>query len=195
MRLYLIAYLSSFLHHSTAVSITPGVYVRTSTSGFTSTASEYLNHYGYFRLRLQRPITCLVFKVAKSAWLHFTHQTGTSLFPYINIFATYSWLLHQNFSSSISKQTFFQDILLLQRRQIMFATSTGQQCSEFFRTNIYTYIRTSIIEHSVILRTYGFSRSVNILPSLCEHLSFLFFLYQWAVPTFKNFLPHICTLS
>ncbi len=29
---------------------------------------------------LQRPITCLVFKVAKSAWLHFTHQTETSLF-------------------------------------------------------------------------------------------------------------------
>ena len=29
---------------------------------------------------LQRPITCLVFKVAKSAWLHFTHQTEISLF-------------------------------------------------------------------------------------------------------------------
>ncbi len=36
---------------------------------------------------LQRPITCLVFKVAKSAWLHFTHQTEISLFTtfFINI--------------------------------------------------------------------------------------------------------------
>ena len=35
---------------------------------------------------LQRPITCLVFKVAKSAWLHFTHQTGTSLFSAFSIY-------------------------------------------------------------------------------------------------------------
>ena len=35
---------------------------------------------------LQRPITCLVFKVAKSAWLHFTHQTETSLFSTFYIY-------------------------------------------------------------------------------------------------------------
>jgi hypothetical protein len=40
-----------------------------------------------FTLRLQQPITCLVFNVAKSACLHFTHQTETSLFSYINILA------------------------------------------------------------------------------------------------------------
>jgi len=35
---------------------------------------------------LQRPITCLVFKVAKSAWLHFTHQTEISLFTTFYIY-------------------------------------------------------------------------------------------------------------
>jgi hypothetical protein len=45
---------------------------------------HFRGHFVYIyvhpHLHSSRPITCLVFKVAKSAWLHFTHQTETSLF-------------------------------------------------------------------------------------------------------------------
>jgi hypothetical protein len=87
--------------------------------------------------------------VAKSAWLHFTHQTETSpelwdgatvntlFFPSnsVNIFEinpaelTISLLL-------LAHKHFFRTTFPLQRRQIMFATSTGRQWqrSEFFYT-------------------------------------------------------------
>ncbi len=41
-------------------------------------------------LHSSRPITCLAFKVAKSAWLHFTHQTETSLLSTFSTFYIYA---------------------------------------------------------------------------------------------------------
>ncbi len=104
-----------------------------------------------FTLLLQRPITCLAFKVAKSAWLHFTHQTETSpelwdgatvntlFFPrhFVNIFETNPAELTISLLLLAHKH-FFQDYSTfpLQCRQIMFATYTGRQWqrSEFFYT-------------------------------------------------------------
>jgi hypothetical protein len=48
-------------------------------------AAIFVYIYVHPHLHSSRPITCLVFKVAKSAWPHFTHQTETSLFSILYI--------------------------------------------------------------------------------------------------------------
>jgi len=52
----------------------------TATSLFYNYTHLWMYSFVHPRLHSSRPITCLVFKVAKSAWLHFTHQTEISLF-------------------------------------------------------------------------------------------------------------------
>jgi len=53
-------------------------------------AAIFVYIYVHPHLHSSRPITCLVFKVAKSAWLHFTHQTETSLFSTFSTFYIYA---------------------------------------------------------------------------------------------------------
>jgi hypothetical protein len=53
-------------------------------------AAIFVYIYVHPHLHSSRPITCLVFKVAKSAWLHFTHQTEISLFSTFSTFYIYA---------------------------------------------------------------------------------------------------------
>jgi len=53
-------------------------------------AAIFVYIYVHPHLHSSRPITCLVFKVAKSAWLHFTHQPEPSLFSTLHSTSTLS---------------------------------------------------------------------------------------------------------
>ncbi len=78
--IYASAQLSLQCQASTYVPVWPHLYNLRKDLHITLVVSTSTPAFVAFTLRLQRPITCLVFKVAKSAWLHFTHQTEPSPF-------------------------------------------------------------------------------------------------------------------
>jgi hypothetical protein len=157
-----------------------------------------------FTLHLQRPITCLVFKVAKSAWLHFTHQTETSLFPYINIFSdisrTFSWLTQQNWQSLFfyNHTNIFSGTPSTTTADYV-CNATGQQRSEslcisfYLRQWIIQYIRLHNVNSSYTHRTFSDFATIRIFFEIYEFSWTNFYLTR--LETYVKFIivKHICT--
>jgi hypothetical protein len=113
--------------------------------GCTTVSTVLQLHFrGHFRVHFRtstptssRPITCLVFKVAKSAWLHFTHQTETSLF---STFFTF-YILHFSGPSLalFSRWQRVHGYTSLIRPRLHFSLHSTSTLSEHFRDSTILY--------------------------------------------------------